>query len=170
MPPNDSLIRSRKDLIMSRSGYTDDCDDNWSVIMWRGAVASAIGGRRGQTFLREMLTALDALPVKRLVADKLAGPDLVPCSHWGLYETESVCAIGAVGKARGIDMHDLDPHDRDTVAAKFGIATAMAQEIVYINDEMGRRRETPEERFVRVREWVESEIKTASPDEPRKTA
>jgi hypothetical protein len=37
---------------MSRSGYSDDLE-NWSLIRWRGAVASAIRGRRGQAFLRE---------------------------------------------------------------------------------------------------------------------
>jgi len=47
---------------MSRSGYSDDCDDQWSLICWRGAVKSAIRGKRGQAFLKEMLAALDALP------------------------------------------------------------------------------------------------------------
>jgi hypothetical protein len=148
---------------MSRSGYTDDYDDQWSHIMWRGAVKSAMKGKRGQAFLKEMLAALDALPVKRLVANELASPDLIPCSHWGLFEAESVCAIGAVGKARGINMHDLDPDDYESVAGTFGIATSMAQEIVYENDEMGGYRETPEQRFQRVRGWIESEIRAATP-------
>jgi hypothetical protein len=43
----------------------------WSHIRWRGAVASAIRGGRGQAFLREMLAAMDAMPVKRLVANEL---------------------------------------------------------------------------------------------------
>lgn len=46
---------------MSRSGYSDDID-NWDLIKWRGQVASAIRGKRGQLFLRELLAALDALP------------------------------------------------------------------------------------------------------------
>ena len=46
---------------MSRSGYTDDMEDMWQHICWRGAVASAIRGRRGQAFLREMLAAMDAI-------------------------------------------------------------------------------------------------------------
>ena len=132
---------------MSRSGYGDGADDNWSMIKWRGQVASAIRGRRGQVFLRDMLAALDAMTVKRLIRD-----DLV---HEG-----DVCALGAVGIARHIDMSEIDPHDCDTVANKFGIATPLACEIMYMNDEQSRyRRDTPEERWERMRSWVASLIR-----------
>jgi hypothetical protein len=144
---------------MSRSGYNDDCDNDWSFVMWRGAVASAIKGKRGQGFLKEMLAAMDMLPVKRLAANELEAPDHISCSHWGLHEAESVCAIGSVGKARGIDMSKIDPEDYEIVADKFGIARAMAQEIVWINDEAGPWKETPEQRFERVRNWIVGEIK-----------
>ena len=46
---------------MSRHGYSDDCDNEWRAIMWSGAVKSAIKGKRGQAFLKELLAALDAL-------------------------------------------------------------------------------------------------------------
>jgi hypothetical protein len=104
-----------------------------------------------------MLAAMDAMPVKRLVANELAAPDLIPCSHWGMFEAESVCAIGSVGKARGMDMAGIDPEDPDTVAEKFNIGRPMACEIVYMNDESGRHKETPEERFTRMRAWVASQ-------------
>jgi len=129
---------------MSRSGYTEDCDENWSWIQYRGAVASAIRGSRGQHFLYEMLHALAALPEPKLIRDELE------CDG-------AVCAIGAVGKARGIDMSKLDPHDADQVAGAFGIAPALAREIVYENDEF-KRSDTPEQRFIRMREWVESHL------------
>jgi hypothetical protein len=141
---------------MSRSNYTDECEsDGWALIRWRGAVASAIHGKRGQAFLREMLAALDALPEKILIAESLI-------------EDGAVCAMGSVGAARGIDMTKLDPEDPDQIAAAFGIAAAMAREIEYVNDECGRRwddnhgnltrDETPAERFVRVREWVVKQL------------
>ncbi|WP_210338376.1 hypothetical protein [Bradyrhizobium genosp. L] len=142
---------------MSRSHYSDDID-NWQLIKWRGAVNSALRGARGQAFFKEMLAAMDAMPVKRLVAHELVEPENIPCSHWGMFETESVCAIGAVGKARGIDMSSIDPEDADTVAGKFNIAHALACEIVYMNDEWGSYKETPEARFIRMRKWVESNI------------
>ena len=148
---------------MSRSGYTDDEAYSGQFAMWRGAVNSAIKGRRGQAFLKEMLAALDAMPVKRLVDDELEKTDMIPCSHWGMFEAHSVCAIGAVGVARGIDMSKIDAHDPDTVAGKFGIARALACEIVYMNDELASgKNETPEARFVRMRRWIESELVKAA--------
>ncbi len=144
---------------MSRSGYVDDCDDDLQFGRWRGVVASAIRGKRGQTILREMLAAMDAMPVKRLIAHELEAPDMIPCSHWGMFEGTGVCAIGSVGKVRGVDMSKLDPEDYDSVAGTFDIAAPLAQEIVYMNDEGGWR-ETPEERFIRMRKWIVSQIKT----------
>lgn len=132
---------------MSRSGYSED-GEMWDLIRWRGAVASAIRGKRGQAFLREMLASLDALEAKRLIAN-----DLAKDGHF--------CAIGAVGKTRGIDMENLDPEDRDSVAGAFGISPALAAEIVYVNDEWGTSRETPEARYERVRKWVASQITPA---------
>lgn len=129
------------------------------MIRWRGAVASAIRGKRGQSFLREMLAALDALPEKKLIRNELAEPNYVTISHWGLHEgLPDVCAIGAVGLARGIDMSEIDPEDRDTVGGIFGIAPALAAEIVYENDETYWGRDTPEYRFTRMRAWVVSHI------------
>jgi len=142
---------------MSRSGYSDDCDNDWQWIQWRGRVASAMRGKRGQAFLQEMLEAMASLPVRRLIANDLESADRVSFSHWGLIETESVCAIGAVGKARGIDMTGLDPEDYDSVATKFDIPTVLAQEIVWMNDEASWR-ETPEERFQRMRAWIETAL------------
>jgi hypothetical protein len=93
---------------MSRSGYSEDCDNDWGLICWRGAVASAIKGKRGQEFLYEMLHALAALPERKLIANDLEAEG-------------SVCALGAVGKARGISMKGLDPEDREKIAEVFGI-------------------------------------------------
>lgn len=132
---------------MGRSGYSEDYDDN-AGYLYRGAVQSAINGRRGQAFLKELLATLDAMPEKRLIARELE-------------EDGDVCAIGSVGKARGIDLSELDPDDAEGVAATFGIAPAMAREIVFENDdEWGfSGNETPEARFERVRKWVAAQIK-----------
>ena len=130
---------------MSRSGYNDDIDE-WALIRWRGAVRSAIRGKRGQAFLNEMLAAFDALPDKRLI------------SH-DLERDGCVCALGAAGKARYIDMSGIDPEDHDTVAGEFGVAHALACEIMVRNDECGRNDKTPEQRFERMRKWIESQIR-----------
>lgn len=131
---------------MSRSGYSDAWDfDNWNMIRYRGAVASAMRGKRGQQFLHDLLTAMAALPEPKLVANEL--------------ETEegAVCAIGALGRARGVDMKKLDPEDIETVAGVFNIADCLAREVVYMNDE-GSFNETPEQRFERMRHWIEAEL------------
>jgi hypothetical protein len=135
---------------MSRSGYSDDVEDNWALIMWRGAVASSIRGKRGQAFLREMLATLDAMPSKRLIPHDLeAGGE--------------VCAIGAVGAKRGIDMTKIDPEDNETVAGTFDIAVPLVREIVYVNDDYALN-ETPERRWARMRNWVVRQIKTDKAD------
>ena len=145
---------------MSRSGYSDDYDyEQWQGIMWRGAVASAFRGKRGQAFLREMLAALDALPEKRLISRELvAGSDP---NFIGPVRADEVCALGAVGKARGLDMTGIDPEDHDTVAGKFDVAHAMACEIMFENDEAGGywKEETPEDRFSRMRRWIAGQIR-----------
>lgn len=107
---------------MSRSGYSDDCEGNWGLICWRGAVNSSIKGKRGQAFLKELAEAMDAMPEKRLIADELQADG-------------GFCTIGVLGHARGLDMERIDPHDSDQVSKFFGIAPAMAREIVYENDE-----------------------------------
>lgn len=131
---------------MSRSGYVDECDDNWSMICWRGAVKSAIRGKRGQKFLTELLEALDNMTSKRLIKDELE------------YKGE-FCALGVIGLSRGVDMENLDPDDSLEVAKEFNIAESLAREIVFENDEGTIFIENSEQRWVRVRAWVASLVK-----------
>ena len=136
---------------MSRSGYSDDGEGN--VYLYRQAVERSIRGARGQAFLRKLRDALDAMPVHRLITDDIKD------------ETGEVCALGAVDpNATGYDADDLAPH--------FGIAPALAAEIVYRNDEWygdmqycrSQMDETPEERWTRMRAWVDSIISGARED------
>lgn len=157
---------------MSRSGYNDDCG-TWDLVRWRGAVNSAIKGARGQAFLAELLAALDAMPVKELIAGDLE----VAGAH---------CTLGVIGQARGFDLSKIDTYDHDSLAKTFDIAGALAQEIMYINDESiggwdwvdvevcgplqlrcDRFTSIPvsdplaaNKRWMVVRKWVESNIKT----------
>lgn len=136
---------------MSRSGYSDDCDNDWELIMWRGAVSSALRGKRGQEFLKEMLVSLDALPQKRLIANELKTAE------------GEVCALGCVGISRKIDMTSIDIEEPGQVGNVFGIALAMAAEIQFINDDdFAYNQETPEARYKRVREWAVLQIKNKS--------
>lgn len=133
---------------MSRAGYSDDLDP-LEMGRWRGRVASALRGKRGQAFLRELLADLDALPQKRLVSSEFDNG----CD---------VCALGSVGRSRGVDMskwYTGDEYDEcfEGVGDVLGIANPMAREIMFWNDEGGRN-ETPEERFTRMRKWVADQI------------
>lgn len=130
---------------MSRSGYIEDLDDQWGFIRWRGAVASAIRGRKGQGFLVEMLDALDALPAPRLIGEALE-------------RDGDVCALGSVGRARGLDMSQIDVEDWGQLAQAFGISEALARQLMYLNDDAFSH-ETPESRFASMRKWIERNIK-----------
>ena len=134
---------------MSRSEYSYDCD-GWDLIRWRGAVASAIRGKRGQAMLCEMRGALDAMPVKRLITSELK------CD-------EGVCALGALGEQRGINMDGMDAYDRSKIAATFNVAEALAAEVMFMNDEGPYMSgiETPEDRWRYMRRWVHTQIKEA---------
>ncbi|WP_321919369.1 hypothetical protein [Paraburkholderia tropica] len=115
-------MNRKRETTMSRSGYTDEDDDNTGGL-WRGAVMTAIRGKRGQAALKELAAAMDAMPNKTLGAESLVTAD------------GQFCTLGVLGQARGIDMAHLDPDDWEAVAVAFNIAPAMAREIVYENDE-----------------------------------
>jgi hypothetical protein len=128
---------------MSRSGYIDDYDDPLVIGRWRGMVSSAIRGKRGQKFLQDLVAALDEMQNKRLVANQLITFD------------GNVCALGALGIARSVDLSRLDPEDSEAMAKTFGIAECLAQETVYMNDEQYSHL-TPEQRWMAVRSWAAS--------------
>ena len=167
---------------MSRSGYSDDNDDDplahWR---WRQAVKCAIEGKRGQGLLRELMEALDAMLDKRLFPGSFATAE------------GEVCTLGVLGIKRGTQMGDLgndDDCDPVEVGRRFGIAKAMAAEIMYLNDEYvdewgwvdvefcgpvrpfwpdwGRHTKSvrrhndshPAERWQRMRAWVAGSLKT----------
>lgn len=114
---------------MSRSGYSEDGDyDTLQAGRWNAQVASALRGARGQKFLRDLVAALDAMPVKELVS--------------GALETEegAVCALGCLGRAKGVPLQGLaseewDDSDWDKLSATFNIAPQLAREVMYINDD-----------------------------------
>lgn len=144
---------------MSRSGYSDDYEEEYPNAVWlfQQSVTNAIKGARGQAMLRDLLAALDAMPVKELIAHELV-------------DNGRVCALGALAQKRGLDVANVDPEDSRRVGKLFCIARTMAQEIVFQNDDDFRdhmrrdergnlRDETPTERWSRVRAWVVVQIK-----------
>lgn len=136
---------------MSRSGYSDSLD-NGELAMWRGTIASATRGKRGQQFFRDLVAALDQMPVKRLIDGDLESDE------------GEVCALGALAKAKGAALEPNDTYDYEKLGSTFNIARQLAQEVMYENDEGGPWRrpsdpETPEQRWERVRKWAASQIR-----------
>jgi len=135
---------------MSRSGYSEEVSEQ-ELNLWRGAVESAIRGKRGQQCLRDLAAALDAMPTKELCVMEFE-------AHG------EVCALGALGRARGMDMSDLyEGSCPSKVAQRFGVAEALAAEIMFINDEFRppvgtRGADISAARWIEVRKWVESKI------------
>lgn len=145
---------------MSRHGFVegDDWDESsqWAFIRTQGALKSAIRGKRGQLLLQELLTALDAMPEKKLVSDTFQAPQ------------GEVCALGAVAAHRGCDVSKIqsdlaEPLEENDdpeyvisyIAGKLNIARALAQEIMWVNDLGGV---TSEERWQRVRNWAKNSL------------
>ena len=126
---------------MSRSGYLE-YDDDLQLGRWRGQVASAIRGRRGQALLAELAAAMDAMPEKELITGQLIDQD------------GSCCTLGVVCRARGIDVEQVDQYCPEEVGALVGVAEQLAAEIAFLNDEAGCSDETPEQRWTRMRRWV----------------
>lgn len=142
---------------MSRSGYGDsdygDEFENLAFGRFHRVREQTFRGKRGQAFLREMLTQLEALPEKRLIAGDL------------IKDSGAMCAIGTVGTARGIDMSQIDPEDAQAVSKVFGISETMAREIMNANDDEMHHYthgdETAEQRYTRMLSWVRAEIVAA---------
>jgi hypothetical protein len=132
---------------MCRSGYTDDCEN---LNLYRATVTRSILGKRGQAFLRNMATALDALPEKMLIAGEL------------INENGACCALGAVCKFRNIDVSKIDYLDLEIVGAAVGISRSMAAEIEYENDERGPHKEDPADRWKRIRAWVDENLNASN--------
>lgn len=132
---------------MSRSGYVDDMDDILELGRYRGQVKSAIRGKRGQAFLRELADAMDAMSEKILITGELINAE------------GDCCVIGVVCKSRGLDVSDVDVEEPEQVGELVGIACQMAAEIEYENDEGSWLSETPQQRWKRMRRWVERHLK-----------
>jgi len=151
---------------MSRAGYRDDYDgEGPPPEFWYRAIENAIHGKRGQQFMRDLRDALDAIPTKRLIASELRDSD------------GEVCALGSVGVRRGVDMSKLlrppecdeegweidwecDVHENsELLGSWFNIAPGLAREVMFQNDDGNYAPvETPEHRWVRMRNWVAEQL------------
>lgn len=147
---------------MSRHGFVDLEDleyDHLAEGRWKARLQAALRGKRGQVFLRDLIEALDAMEAKELHAHNLGG--------------DCVCAMGALARARGVMVADLqeelDDEDGDhgwateVMGDRLDIAPSLAREVAYRNDECGWQKETPAQRWRRMRRWAEKRLTTPTP-------
>lgn len=150
---------------MSRVDVSDEerFPNQWAL--QERALENCIKGKKGQKYLREMERALLAMPVKRLIQSAFC-------------EKGEVCAVGSVavqhlvdaGKSREDALKELeaeylkwieDDDDEQSEAYEFtrdyvDAANTLAWQIVYQNDY--RDHNSPEDRYARVLQWVQSRI------------
>jgi hypothetical protein len=129
---------------MSRSDYVRD-NDALAKGRWRAQVRSSIRGKCGQKLLTDLLQALDQMPEKKLIANELESSN------------GELCALGVLGKARGLDMRSVDPEQYEEVASLFGITEQLTRQIVFMNDEFYDR-DTSEQRYEKMKAWVSRQI------------
>lgn len=142
---------------MSRLDYGDG-DSYWEPWMdgqQAGALRSATRGKRGQRFLRDLIEALDALPVPELAVGALEDE-----------ETGCCCAFGAVRRHRGAENVPLgfDPTREDmppdSLAQPFDVSQTLAWAVVQANEESSTSN-TPDarrRRFKEVRRWAVAKL------------
>ena len=151
---------------MDRAGYTEDIDDEDGVLRlgrWRGRVASATRGKRGQRFLKLALMALDQMQDKRLAANTFGvGDDGCMCLMSSIAtETGRASVLSRVVEAGQVDEYGYcdDPeYAHGLLSDAFDIASPLSQELVYLNDS-GVCRETPSQRWARMRRTISEMIK-----------
>jgi hypothetical protein len=135
---------------MSRLYYEDDGDYSLEGLQ-QGWLRSAIKGKRGQQFLRDLVAALDALPIPELSSGALEDS-----------ETGCCCAFGAVRRFRGPDNVQLcfHPEEEDLppsyLAEPFGVSETLAWAVVQANEEMFQGNTEPDRRrrWEVVRSWA----------------
>lgn len=101
----------------------------------------------GQKFMRELITALDALPEKRLITDLLS-------------DGSDCCALGAVGRLRGVTRDEMYKIGDDGRRARdlLCITRELADSVTAENDYFGELGTTPRERWQHMRAWAESQL------------
>lgn len=135
-----------------RINYTEEEDFDGQFELWRANCERSLRGKKGQAELRVLRDALLALPEKRLLLGTLED------------EVGDVCAIGAYGKYKGVDLQNFDEEsDSDEVGISAGMPRLVAWKVVEMND-MEFDHATPEERYERMLAWVESKLPATPKD------
>ena len=139
-----------------RVSYSDDEEWPGQFELWQANCRRSRRGRKGQAALRELESALIAMPVQELHAVVL------------VEDSGEACAIGAmlVGRliSKGMsrvqaisECARLDPGDVEEHGVELGMPRLVAWSVAVKNDEYPAY-ETPTARYTRVLRWVQGEL------------
>jgi hypothetical protein len=136
-----------------RISYSDEEDFPGQFGLWQGNCQRSLHGKAGQAALRELETALLALPDKRLIAGEFDNG-------------EDVCAIGALARYKHLTPRADPEGEMVEIGEECGMPSLVAWKTVEINDtyfdcryvDNKRVEFTAEERYQGVLNWVRKEL------------
>ncbi len=129
-----------------RINWSDEEDYSGQFDLWQANCERSMRGKKGQAELKELRTALLALPEKRLIHELLEDED------------GGVCAIGAYAKHKGVDLTNFDvDSNTDDAGIAGGMPPLVAWKVVEMND-LQFDHMNPEQRYEKMLAWVESTI------------
>lgn len=127
-----------------RISYSEEENYPGQFDLWQANCERSMRGKRGQEELRELRESLLALPDKRLILGALED------------EEGGVCAIGAYGKRKGLDLSKFEvDSDTDEVGIAGGMPPLVAWKVVEMNDLLLDHL-TAEKRYEQMLSWVDS--------------
>lgn len=145
-----------------RLNWCDEEDRPGQFALWNANCRRSLRGKAGQRELRELETALLALPEKRLIHGALQDDD------------GGVCAIACYAKHKGVDLSRFDAEvESDKVGIAAGMPRLVAWKVVALNDidcgdmwGSGSGNMTPEKRYEKVLAWVRIQLRPAGAETP----
>lgn len=143
---------------MIRIRYSEDEDFPGQFGLWQANCVRSLQSKKGQAALRELESALLALPDKRLIEGEMIDAD------------GEVCPIGALAKYKGRDLL-AEPHigaqdefdgdgEMEEIGVELGMPRLVAWKVVFKND-IDLEGVTPESRYAIVLAWVQRQLKAA---------
>ena len=118
----------------------DGPEEQWAWIRFRGQVASAIRGRRGQATLKQAAEAMERLPRRQLITGELCdgtGVCVVGAVIYDDFKSKGLSPKAAWNKLRGLSRKiGRDAYEIEEYAVKeLGFTRALANEVQFENDE-----------------------------------
>ena len=139
-----------------RVNYSED--ETWpgQFELWQANCERSRRGRKGQAALRELESALSAMPVQELHAAVFVEQTGEACAI-GAMLVERLISKGAHREQAVLECANLDPGDVEEHGVGLGMPRLVAWSVAVENDTYPGC-ETPTSRYARVLQWVRGEL------------